>query len=201
MADILRALCIKALRRLRTAPPLPLLAASLLAGAGLLSAAGELSGRRAPGFSLPDSSFKQHDPQDYRGRLLLVEIMKTDCPHCRTFSKILEGAKAKYGNRIAILTIVNPPDTMATVSRYIFETKTTIPILFDCGQVSASYLKVTPKAPAVGIDLPHLFLIDGQGIIRNDFGYGPETKEVFEGQGLSAEIDRLLERKATPAKK
>jgi thiol-disulfide isomerase/thioredoxin len=178
-----------------------LLAASLLGGPGLLSAAGELSGRRAPGFALHDSNFKQHDPQDYRGRLLLVEIMKTDCPHCRIFSKILEEAKAKYGNRIAILTIVNPPDTMATVSRYIVETRTTIPILFDCGQVSASYLKITPKSTVVGVDVPHVFLIDGQGMIRNDFGYGPDTKEIFEGRALFAEIDRLLERKAAPAKK
>ena len=174
-----------------------MIAASLLAGAGLLQAAGELSGLRAPGFSLPDSNFQQHDPQDYRGKLLVVEIMQTNCPHCRAFGKVLEEAKSKYANRIAILSIVNPPDTMATVAKYIAESKTTIPILFDCGQVSASYLKVTPKNPSV--DVPHVFLIDGQGIIRSDFGYGPATKDIFEGRALFGLIDKLLG--GTPPKK
>jgi thiol-disulfide isomerase/thioredoxin len=76
---------------------IPLLSAGLLACLSIL-AAGPLSGRRAPGFSLPDSNLQQHDPQDHRGKVLVVEIMKTNCPHCRTFSSILEEAKAKYGD-------------------------------------------------------------------------------------------------------
>jgi hypothetical protein len=89
-----------------------------------------------------------------------------------------------------MLTIVNPPDTQATVARYVAETNTTIPILFDCGQVAASYLQVTPKNPVVNV--PHVFLIDAQGVIRNDFGYGPAAKEFFEGRALFAELDRML---------
>ncbi len=63
-------------------------------------------------------------------------------------------------------------------------------MLFDCGQVAVSYLKATPQNPKVNV--PHLFLIDGQGMIRNDFAYGFDTKNIFEGDGLDAEIDRLL---------
>jgi hypothetical protein len=40
--------------------------------------------------------------------------------------------------------------------------------------------------------VPHLFLIDGQGMIRNDFGYDFDTRNIFEGDGLDTEIDRLL---------
>ena len=43
--------------------------------------AGDLSGRRAPGFSLVDSDFVHHDAQDYRGKILLLDIMQTSCPH------------------------------------------------------------------------------------------------------------------------
>jgi hypothetical protein len=42
------------------------------------------------------------------------------------------------------------------------------------------------------IDVPHLFLIDRRGMIRNDFGYEETTRNVFEGAGLFTEIDRLL---------
>ena len=49
----------------------------MLVCAVTLMASGELSGRRAPGFSLPDMNLKQYDLQDYRGKLVLVDIMQT----------------------------------------------------------------------------------------------------------------------------
>jgi hypothetical protein len=42
------------------------------------------------------------------------------------------------------------------------------------------------------IDVPHLFLIDQRGMIRNDFGYREDDRSVFEGPGLYPEIDKLL---------
>ena len=43
------------------------------AAAASLEAAGELSNRRAPGFSLPDSNINYHDLGDYRGKIVLVD--------------------------------------------------------------------------------------------------------------------------------
>jgi hypothetical protein len=70
------------------------------------------------------------------------------------------------------------------------EHKVTGPVLFDCGQVAASYLKVTPNNPQIHV--PHLFLIDQSGNIRNDWEHSPASKAIFEGAGLHAEIDTLL---------
>jgi len=171
-------------------------------GALLLSvslwAAGELSGRRAPGFSLPDLNLKQHDLGDHRGKIVLIEIMQTRCPHCVVFARTLEEIKAKYGYKVAILTVVNPPDNQDTVREFIRTNFVTTPVLFDCGQMAASYLKATPQNPR--ITLPHLFIIDGEGIIRNDFTY-EGNKEIFEGKALFAELDRMLAAPATPKKK
>ena len=167
-----------------------------LASAAFLFASGELSGRRAPGFSLPDLHLQQHDPHDYRGKVLLLDVIQTNCPHCARFSEILEKVHNKYGDKVAVLSIVNPPDTQTTVARFVQEHKISTPVLFDCGQVSVSYLKVTPRNPKINV--PHVFIIDGQGMIRNDFGYDFDTHNIFEGDGLSAVIDDLL---AAPAKK
>jgi peroxiredoxin len=149
---------------------------------------GELSGRRAPGFSLPDSTTKQYDVQDYRGKLLLIEFMQTDCLHCQKFSAILEQAKTKYGAKLAILSIVNPPSDAKAVAGYVAQFKVTTPILFDCGQVAYSYIKPNTQT----VNIPHIFLIDGDGMIRNDFAFAQDTLYVFEGKGLFAEIDKLL---------
>ena len=172
----------------------------LLMAAGslfVLIAAGELSGRRAPGFALPDLNLNYHDIQDQRGKVVIVDIMRTSCPHCLTVSKNLEKIKAKFGARVAIMSIVNPPDNQAAVSKFLVENKLTTPVLFDCGQVSAVYLKVTPQNPSITI--PHIFIIDQQGMIRNDFAYSDTTKALLEGDGLSAEVEKLLA--PTPAKK
>ena len=151
-------------------------------------ASGELSGRRAPGFSLPDTSAKQHDLQDYRGKIVIVDFMQVTCDHCAKFSAILEQAKVKYGDKIAVLSIANPPSEQKGALQFIAQNKVTTPILFDCGQVAYSYLK--PTSPNIAI--PHVFLIDRDGVIRNDIGFSDKTLGIFEGKGLFAEIDKLL---------
>lgn len=170
--------------------------ASVLLFSACLLPAQDLSNRRAPGFSLPDSRLQQHDVQDYRGRIVLVEFMQTSCPHCQEFSKILQRLPAKYGDKVAVLSIVNPPDTQTTVLRYIAEHKVSMPILFDCGQVASSYVKAGPQNSMMTI--PHVFVIDAQGMIRSDFSYGPMTRGVFEGEDLFTLLDRMLSPAAKP---
>jgi len=164
----------------------------VLLSAACLPGAGELSGRRAPGFSLPEGPGLQRDPQDYRGKVLIVDFMQVTCDHCIAFSAILEQARARYGDKIAILSIVNPPSDAKGVADYITQHKIKSPILFDCGQVAYSYLKPTSAT----ITIPHVFLIDAVGMIRNDFAFGNDTLEIFQGKGLFAEIDKLLGGKA-----
>ena len=164
-----------------------------------LMAAGELSGRRAPGFALPDLNLSYHDIADLRGRVVLIEIMQTTCPHCKTLTATLEKAKQKYGDKIAVLHIVNPPDNQGTVKKYMAENGVTSPMLFDCGQVAASYMMITPQRPSLSV--PHLFVIDQAGFIRNDFGHSDATRSIFEGSGLDAEIDKALAPKPAPKKK
>jgi peroxiredoxin len=163
--------------------------ASLLI-APLLFGSGEFSNRRAPGFSLPDMNGVQHDPQDDRGKVVIVEFMQTACAHCQKFSGILEQAKTKYGDKIAVMSVVTMPDTFQNVKQYAAANKITTPILFDSGQVMASYLKITPQNPTVSF--PHVFIIDRNGMIKNDFGYSSATSNVFEGTALFTEIDKLL---------
>lgn len=164
--------------------------AAVFLSAVSLHAAGALSGRRAPGFSLPDRHMKQHDPQDYRGKPLLVEFMQTGCPACTHLAGILEQVQAKYAGKISLLSVVVPPDTIENVRKYIDAHKVTTPILFDCGQMTASYLRITPQNPQV--HFPHLFFIDAEGFIRNDFGHEELQPNRIDARKLSAEIDKLL---------
>jgi peroxiredoxin len=156
----------------------------ILTGAVALLAAGEFSNRRAPGFSLADTHFEQHDTQDYRGKVLIVDFMQTTCPVCMRLADALVQVKSKYGEKIAILSIMTLPDNFQTAAKFAADHKIPWPMLFDSGQVMMSYLKATPANPTV--HFPHLFIIDGNGTIRDDF-------EGEEGAAaISGEIDKLL---------
>jgi peroxiredoxin len=153
--------------------------------------------KRAPGFALPDSKMGVVDLYDYRGKPVLLEFMNTQCPHCAAFADVLNKVRQKYGDRVQILAVANPPDTQATVAQYIEGHKITYPILFDSGQAAYSYVR------KMHFDLPQVFLIDGQGMIYKHFENDAMSKDIFEGDGLLWEIDRLLDpaAKASPAGK
>ena len=163
-----------------------ILAALPLAQLPLNSQALGLSGRRAPSFSLPDSTMKQHDILDYRGRWVLLDFMRTDCPNCKALSQTLEGAKARFNGKAAVLSVVlTPPENQQTVAKYISENKITSPIVFDMGQVAITYFKATPATPS--FDTPHLFAIDPSGTIARDWDYSK-----IENGAFLKELDQLM---------
>ena len=160
-----------------------------------LSAAGDNSGRRAPGFALPDAKMQVYDLADYRGKIVLLELMQTTCGHCAAFADVIERVQQKYGDKVAILAVVNSRgDDSNTVAKYIAGHRVTYPILFDAGQMAYSYLR------SMSFDTPHVFLIDASGTIKNDWGYSLITRDIFEGNGLMSEIDSLLSGKGAAQK-
>ena len=71
----------------------------------VLAASGELSNRRAPGFALPDPSYKHYyDLQDFAGKVVLIDIMSTRCPHCLLLSTTLEQVK---GDKLLAARLLN----------------------------------------------------------------------------------------------
>ena len=160
------------------------LPAALLCAA--LLTAQPTSGRRAPSFSLPDSKFTQHDILDYRGRWLIVDFMKTDCPHCRALALTLEELKTRHSTKLGILEIVVPPDNLNTVAKYIAETKTTSPVVFDSGQVAAAYFDITP-VNRKSFDTPHWFLINPNGTIVRDW-----NQNLADTPEWTKELDQLV---------
>ncbi len=145
-----------------------------------------LSGRRAPGFSLPDSAFTQHDLYDLRGRWVLLVFVRTDSANSKALSRLLESKKAQWGTKAAVLSVaVTPPDNQATIAKYAVETKITTPLVFDQGQAAASYFRATPTRPS--IDMPHVFAINPQGTIVRDW-----TELQLGLKTFGADLDALI---------
>lgn len=161
--------------------------ALFLSLAALVAAGAE---RRAPGFALPDSRMQVWDLADFRGKIVLLELIQTRCPHCAAFADVLHQVEQKYGDKIQILSVVkSPEDNATTVSDFIKAHKITYPIMFDAGQMMFSYVR------SGQITFPHLYVIDANGNIRNDWTYGLTTRDIFEGKALFGELDRILAEK------
>jgi peroxiredoxin len=165
----------------------------VLLGMAVLPAygAGELSGRRAPGFTLPDLNVNYHDLYDYRGKVVLLDIVQTSCPVCGSSHRILETIRQKFPGKVQILSVVVPPDNQNSVRQFIANFAVKTPVLFDCGQMIGSYLKLTPQKPQA--TFPHLFLIDANGMIRNDWEYKSGQEKYFESlEPLLGEVTALV---------
>jgi peroxiredoxin len=161
----------------------------------VITMSGADQGRRAPGFALVDTKMKLHDLYDYRGKPVILEFMLTTCPHCMAFAGVLEKVQKKYGDQVAILSIANPPDNFNSVSRFVETNKISYPLMLDIGQVAYSYMLKG------SFSQPQVFIIDANGIIYNRFEYAPLNRDIFEGNGLFNELDRLLGAGAPPRKK
>ena len=164
------------------------LIAVLLTAVSLYAAAGANSNRRAPGFSLMDSHFNQHDPQDYRGKVIVIDFMKTECPVCNSLADTLAEMQTRYGYKVVFLSIVTLPDTFETADKFAANHQLKSPILFDSGQVMMSYLQLKPTGN-MNVHFPHVFVIDQTGMIRYDVD-GSDPKALTVG-ALSGEIEKL----------
>jgi peroxiredoxin len=149
-----------------------------------LSAAEPL--RRAPGFCLMDQNQKWQDLADYRGKIVVLEFMQSTCPHCAAFVSVLTGLQQKYAGKVAVISVAVAPDPPQSVVQFAAGHKLPYPLLYDGGQMTMSYVR------APGVDFPTVYLIDAAGMIRGNWANGPLTKDIFEGNGLAREIDRLL---------
>lgn len=169
----------------------------LLCAASLLAT--DQAGRRAPGFALPDSTMKLYDLADYRGKIVLLEFTQTDCVHCTEFAPVMNEVQRRYAGKVAVIAVAFAGhDNAGTVDRYIAAHDILYPVLFDQGQMEYSYVRKST------VDNPCIFLIDETGYIRADYEYGAFTKNIFDGKGLFAELDRMLSANksvAPPAKK
>lgn len=130
-----------------------------------------------------------HDLYDYRGKTVVLEFMQTTCPHCAAFVPTLQKLQQKYGDKVQVLAVVVPPDNLNTVAQFVEGHKITYPVLFDMGQAAFSYVRQTKVA------FPQLYIIDPKGMIYAHFEYSVLDRDVFEGNGLENEIDRMLAKK------
>ncbi|HZS51727.1 MAG TPA: TlpA disulfide reductase family protein [Bryobacterales bacterium] len=159
------------------------LCALLASFCSLLCAAGELSNRPAPDFHLSDSQGRMVSLSSFKGKVLLVEFLSTTCPHCQKFAPVLDSVYTRLKGRVAVVGISTFPDTAETVAEFVKTYKISYPVLVDpTNKAAIDYLKPDPNH---GFSIPHVFVVDQSGYIRDDFVQNPSNAELFTPEGLT----------------
>ncbi|MCS7140488.1 MAG: TlpA disulfide reductase family protein [Nitrososphaerota archaeon] len=135
-------------------------------------------GPRAPDFSLMDLNGTVFKLSDFRGKVVVLDFMATWCEPCRRQIPYLNVVKERYGDLVAIVSIVINPISSEAIKEFLR------------GYPYAKWIWVIDTANVWRIynvsAIPTLFIIDREGNIR--FKHIGLT----EPSVLIEEIDKIL---------
>ena len=140
-----------------------ILAASLVAAMGAVSAATPIAGTEAPDFVLKSTSGQNVRLSEYRGEVVMLSFWATWCGDCRAQLEELSQMHTRYQDTGVELLAVSLDQDQGQATKAATALGVTCPVLHDTGgEVGRLY----------AVDrMPMMVLIDREGVVR----------EVFEG--------------------
>ncbi len=118
----------------------------------------------APDFSVPQLNGGTCSLSAQRGRPVVLEFWSMGCPHCRRMIPELEKLSKKFGDELTILSVHVGGGVAAEPRLKELFTEAHYPVCMDDGTATKLYKSL--KAPHRPEGVPHLVLIDRNGIIR-----------------------------------
>lgn len=136
----------------------------------------------APGFSLADLDGEQHTLDDYRGKVIMLNLWATWCPPCRREIPSMESIYQDLVDKGFVVLAVNQFETPDHVFAYMGQLSVfpTFPILFDRDSKVSELYRVK--------GLPTTLLINRQGEVV----YRAIGGRDFDHPKVRAIVDELL---------
>ncbi len=159
--------------------------------------------RPAPDYSVKLITGKQIPLSTYRGKVVALIFVSTDCPHCQDTCSYMEKVQRQYGPRgLQTLAVAFNPMAIMLVQEFINKTGATFPVGYEERDPVFAFLQ---RSTTLQTYVPILVLIDRNGMIRGQhlgddpiFTVDPATKESLQ---VRAAIDRLLKEPSGVARK
>ena len=151
----------------------------------------------------PDWNFKNWNSApislaSLRGKIALVEIFRTQCPHCQEATPFMVALQKRYGPRgLKIVAIqspgqysdaTNPENDWAKVQTWLKENKVTYPVAFDQGSkyFQGTLLKQILKGDTKKVLYPTMWLLDPTGKIT----WAQTGHDTGKAISLAVELER-----------
>jgi peroxiredoxin len=151
--------------------------------------AGQTTPRKSPELVINYPNGKHDLLSNYRGKVVLLEIMFTTCPHCAHESQLVSKLNKEYAGRgfQPIGLAINPMANML-VGDFVKENGVNFPVGFSEREPALTYLGVNPYERWA---VPQVVIIDRNGMIRAQTP--PLSDEKFQNEAwLRQQIEPLL---------
>ncbi len=154
--------------------------------------------RRAPEFAFQTPGGKQVLLSEYRGKVVLIEMLYTTCPHCQNSARTISRLNREYGPRgFQPLGVAFNDMASMLVPDFIKQTQATFPIGFADRDPVLSFLQ---HPTILRFVVPQMLLIDRKGMIRAQTPAEGDEK-FYEEKNLREKIEALLKEPVATRKK
>ena len=141
------------------------LLASLLVGLAPLE--GASVPRRSPEYAVKLTTGRQLLVSSYRGKVVALMFVSTDCPHCAETCQLMDGIQKEYGPRgLQTLAVAFNPMAMMLVPEFIQRAQATFPVGYDERNTALAYLEIPSNQQ---LWVPIMVFIDRNGTIRGQY--------------------------------
>jgi peroxiredoxin len=169
---------------------------------GLLSvslplAAAEV-GRPTPEYAIKLTSGKQLLLSSYRGKVIALMFVSTDCPHCGETCRVMEKFQKEYGGKgLQTLAVAFNPMAIMLVPEFVKTAGATFPVGYDERDPVFAYLK---RSATMRTYVPIMVFIDRKGIVRGQY-LGDDPFFADRDKNIQAMIEKLIKEPAGTPKK
>ncbi|HYZ85879.1 MAG TPA: TlpA disulfide reductase family protein [Bryobacteraceae bacterium] len=171
------------------------LAVLFLVCAGLV---GQTVPRPAIDFPITLPGGSKISPTQKKGKVVIVEVLLTTCPHCQESARVFTKLLKEYGPKgLEVMGAAVNPD--ADIPGFVKTTGATFPIGTVPRESVFGFLEHSMMRP--NMYFPVVVIIDRKGVVRGQFS-GTDPFFKAEEANLRAMIDKLIAEGAqTPTKK
>ena len=139
------------------------------------------------------------DLANYRGKVVVLEILLTTCPHCQRCSSVMQKLSSEFGaNDVQMLGCAMNEMAHMLIAEYSKNLKLTFPVGYAARETALQFLQHPVMKSML---MPQLVIIDRKGIVR--FHHPGEDSKFFSNEevNMRTEIDQLVKEGGAPAQK
>jgi peroxiredoxin len=146
-------------------------------------------GKPSPALTIPQLSGPPLQVSQYKGKVVAIAFIDTNCPHCQNLTKLLNVISKEFaGKPVQILGCAFNDGAQGVLSQFIQTYQPNFPVGYCSRDVVLNYLQFPVLKP---LYVPHMVFLDKRGIVRGDF-VGESEFMTRPDVNVRNEIDQLL---------
>jgi thiol-disulfide isomerase/thioredoxin len=150
--------------------------------------------RPSPEYAVKLTTGQQLLLSSYRGKVVALLFISTDCPHCADTCQLMERIQKEYGPRgLQTLAVAFNPMAIMLVPEFVQRTRVTFPVGYDERDPVLKYLGISPM---LRLYVPIIVFVDRKGMIRGQH-LGDDGFFADREKNIRSTLENLLREPAT----